>query len=54
MAFDQQLDSKILSRLEVAISKSQYVGQGKKLKVINKVRHPFNTRVFFRMGISGC
>ncbi|KAH0606309.1 uncharacterized protein H6S33_003970 [Morchella sextelata] len=31
------LDSKLLSRLETAISKSQYVGQGKKLKVVNKV-----------------
>ncbi|KAI1210322.1 OSCP-domain-containing protein [Annulohypoxylon truncatum] len=33
----QQLDNKILSRLESAVSKSQYVGQGKKLKVTNKV-----------------
>ncbi|KAN0112700.1 OSCP domain containing protein [Hyaloscypha variabilis] len=32
-----QLDSKTLSRLETAVSKSQYVGQGKKLKVTNKV-----------------
>lgn len=32
-----QLDSKTLSRLEAAVSKSQYVGQGKKLKVTNKV-----------------
>jgi F-type H+-transporting ATPase subunit O len=32
------LDSKTLSRLETAVSKSQYVGQGKKLKVTNKVR----------------
>merc|ERR1711964_793215 len=32
-----QLDSKILSRLETAVSKSQYVGSGKKLKVTNKV-----------------
>jgi len=32
-----QLDSKTLSRLESAVSKSQYVGQGKKLKVTNKV-----------------
>ncbi|KAH8146851.1 uncharacterized protein LAJ45_09225 [Morchella importuna] len=31
------LDSKLLGRLETAISKSQYVGQGKKLKVVNKV-----------------
>ncbi|KAI9753806.1 MAG: ATP synthase F0 subcomplex subunit OSCP atp5 [Chaenotheca gracillima] len=33
----QQLDSKILQRLESAISKSEYVGQGKRLKVTNKV-----------------
>jgi len=32
-----QLDSKTLSRLESAVTKSQYVGQGKKLKVTNKV-----------------
>jgi F-type H+-transporting ATPase subunit O len=33
----QQLDSKTLSRLETAVAKSQYVGQGKKLKVTNTV-----------------
>ncbi|KAI2471785.1 putative oligomycin sensitivity conferring protein [Annulohypoxylon bovei var. microspora] len=33
----QQLDNKTLSRLETAVSKSQYVGQGKKLKVTNQV-----------------
>ncbi|KAH7040741.1 ATP synthase delta subunit-domain-containing protein [Microdochium trichocladiopsis] len=33
----QQLDSKTLSRLETAVSKSQYVGAGKKLKVTNEV-----------------
>lgn len=33
----QQLDAKLLGRLETAVSKSQYVGQGKKLKVTNKV-----------------
>jgi len=32
-----QLDSKTLNRLETAIAKSDYVGQGKKLKVTNKV-----------------
>ncbi|TGO40618.1 hypothetical protein BHYA_0034g00380 [Botrytis hyacinthi] len=32
-----QLDSKTLNRLESAVAKSQYVGQGKKLKVTNKV-----------------
>lgn len=31
------LDSKIVKQLEAAISKSQYVGQGKKLKVTPKV-----------------
>ncbi|EFZ02098.1 ATP synthase delta (OSCP) subunit [Metarhizium robertsii] len=33
----QPLDNKTLSRLETAVSKSQYVGQGKKLKVTNEV-----------------
>ncbi|KAJ8129968.1 hypothetical protein O1611_g3662 [Lasiodiplodia mahajangana] len=33
----QPLDNKTLSRLETAVSKSQYVGQGKKLKVTNTV-----------------
>ncbi|KAI0156600.1 ATP synthase delta subunit-domain-containing protein [Xylariaceae sp. FL1272] len=33
----QQLDNKTLNRLENAVSKSQYVGQGKKLKVTNTV-----------------
>ncbi|EOO04270.1 putative atp synthase subunit 5 protein [Phaeoacremonium minimum UCRPA7] len=32
-----QLEPKLLSRLETAVSKSSYVGQGKKLKVTNKV-----------------
>jgi F-type H+-transporting ATPase subunit O len=32
-----QLDSKIVKQLESAISKSQYVGQGQKLKVVPKV-----------------
>ncbi|KAI5928289.1 ATP synthase delta subunit-domain-containing protein [Camillea tinctor] len=33
----QQLDNKTLNRLESAVSKSRYVGQGKKLKVTNQV-----------------
>ncbi|KAK2600152.1 ATP synthase F0 subcomplex subunit OSCP atp5 [Conoideocrella luteorostrata] len=33
----QALDSKTLSRLEAAVTKSEYVGQGKKLKVTNEV-----------------
>ncbi|UNI20156.1 ATP synthase F0 subcomplex subunit OSCP atp5 [Purpureocillium takamizusanense] len=33
----QALDSKTLSRLETAVAKSSYVGQGKKLKVTNQV-----------------
>ncbi|KFA66144.1 hypothetical protein S40285_03388 [Stachybotrys chlorohalonatus IBT 40285] len=33
----QPLDNKILSRLETAVSKSSYVGAGKKLKVTNEV-----------------
>ncbi|KAJ9158368.1 OSCP-domain-containing protein [Coniochaeta hoffmannii] len=32
-----QLDNKTLNRLETAVSKSSYVGQGKKLKVTNQV-----------------
>lgn len=35
----QPLDSKIVKQLETAVGKSQYVGQGKKLKVVPKVRH---------------
>ena len=33
----QPLDAKILRQLEAAVGKSQYVGQGKKLKVVPKV-----------------
>ncbi|KAF3933423.1 hypothetical protein ABW19_dt0209565 [Dactylella cylindrospora] len=33
----QALDAKTISRLEAAIGKSKYVGQGQKLKVVNKV-----------------
>ncbi|KAI9158418.1 ATP synthase subunit 5 [Paramyrothecium foliicola] len=33
----QALDNKTLNRLETAVSKSSYVGQGKKLKVTNEV-----------------
>jgi F-type H+-transporting ATPase subunit O len=33
----ERLDNKTLSRLETAVSKSSYVGQGRKLKVTNKV-----------------
>ncbi|KAI1173164.1 ATP synthase delta subunit-domain-containing protein [Nemania sp. FL0916] len=33
----QQLDNRTLSRLETAVTKSPYVGQGKKLKVTNTV-----------------
>jgi F0F1-type ATP synthase delta subunit len=33
----QPLDNKTLSRLESAVSKSQYVNQGQKLKVVSKV-----------------
>ncbi|KAF2708401.1 ATP synthase subunit 5 mitochondrial precursor [Pleomassaria siparia CBS 279.74] len=33
----QPLDNRTLSRLEAAVSKSQYVGQGKRLKVVPKV-----------------
>lgn len=34
----QPLDNKTLNRLETAVSKSSYVGQGKKLKVTNEVK----------------
>lgn len=33
----ERLDNKTLSRLETAVSKSPYIGQGKTLKVTNKV-----------------
>ncbi|KAK6359470.1 ATP synthase F0 subcomplex subunit OSCP atp5 [Orbilia brochopaga] len=33
----QALDQKTISRLESAIGKSKYIGQGQKLKVVNKV-----------------
>jgi F-type H+-transporting ATPase subunit O len=33
----ERLDNKTLSRLETAVSKSPYAGQGKKLKVTNKI-----------------
>lgn len=33
----QQLDNKTLNRLETAVAKSPYVGQGKKLRVTNQV-----------------
>ncbi|EGU73188.1 ATP synthase F1, delta subunit [Fusarium oxysporum f. sp. raphani 54005] len=33
----ERLDNKTLSRLETAVSKSSYVGQGKKLRVTNKI-----------------
>ena len=37
----ERLDNKTLSRLEAAVSKSSYAGQGKKLKVTNKVYSAF-------------
>jgi F-type H+-transporting ATPase subunit O len=33
------LDQKVVRQLEQAVSKSQYVGQGQKLKVVPKVRY---------------
>ena len=38
MGNQQPLDNRTLSRLETAVSKSSYVGAGKKLKVKNTVR----------------
>jgi F-type H+-transporting ATPase subunit O len=35
------LDQKVLKQLEAAISKSKYVSQGQKLKVVSKVSRPF-------------
>jgi F-type H+-transporting ATPase subunit O len=32
------LEAKVIKQLENAVGKSQYVGQGKKLKVVSKVR----------------
>ncbi|TAQ89137.1 hypothetical protein B7494_g2524 [Chlorociboria aeruginascens] len=46
----KQLDSKTLSRLESAVSKSQYVGQGKKLKVTNKVNSDILGGVIVEIG----
>lgn len=37
LIIEQPLDNRTLSRLESAVSKSQYVGQGQKLKVVPKV-----------------
>ena len=42
----ERLDNKTLSRLETAVSKSSYAGQGKKLKVTNKVRYTFRQSAF--------
>jgi len=39
------LDNKVVKQLENAISKSQYVGQGKKLKVVSKVCQSFLERL---------
>ena len=40
----KELDQKVVRQLEQAVSKSQYVGQGKKLKVIPKVRQCVTAR----------
>ena len=37
------LDQKVVRQLEQAVSKSQYVGQGQKLKVVPKVRYQLYT-----------
>jgi len=46
----QALDNKTLNRLEAAVAKSAYVGQGKKLKVTNKVCLPSSNRTLIRFG----
>jgi F-type H+-transporting ATPase subunit O len=43
----EKLDNKTLNRLESAVSKSAYVGQGKKLKVTNQVS------LFVYVGLTG-
>ena len=40
----QKLDPKTIQRLETAVSKSEY-SQGKKLKVIPKVKHDDDLRI---------
>ena len=44
----QALDQKVVRQLEQAVSKSQYVGQGQKLKVVPKVRshEPYCAEIF--------
>jgi F-type H+-transporting ATPase subunit O len=37
LIMQQALDNKTLSRLEAAVTKSQYVANGQKLKVVSKV-----------------
>lgn len=41
------LDNKIVKQLETAVGKSQYVGQGKKLKVVSKVCQNENWRYLY-------
>ena len=43
----QELDAKTVSRLEKAVSKSEY-SQGKKLKVVTKVRSAYHAVMFYR------
>jgi hypothetical protein len=40
----QELDNKTLNRLEKAVSKSEF-SQGKKLKVVPKVRYSYSPRL---------
>lgn len=42
------LDQKVVRQLEQAVSKSQYVGQGKKLKVVPKVCPSFYSQSIIR------
>ncbi|KAF2636518.1 OSCP-domain-containing protein [Massarina eburnea CBS 473.64] len=44
------LDNRTLGRLEAAISKSQYVGQGKKLKVVPKVNPDIRGGIVVEVG----
>lgn len=43
----QPLDQKVVRQLEQAVSKSQYVGQGQKLKVVPKVRYTHMSSVLW-------
>lgn len=49
----QPLDNKVVKQLEAAVSKSQYVGQGKKLKVVPKVSTKDETTAQSELSLTG-